>query len=1377
MFLSPRPIWGGGTANDADDSIILSTDGDNSNLIDVTTADDLKTKLADGISVVLKNNLTLTGSEPITITNKESQPTTLDLGGHTLTINEINSSNSNRLIVTDANVVIKNGTIVYNASGASKSGQSPIKLGSSVSNGLTHGGQNSSILTLSEVNIISQDYGVAVFAKANLTVNNSSIIAKTSAISTVGNPPNGGASSCDSVISINGGSYTSLDSAAIYFPGGDSLTVNGGTFTGKTGFDLRSGTTKITDATINVLGSQNEQKLQDNGEIDGDGPTPWGMGIAVFDKEIYGKVLNEYNVAEYGAIDVTVSSSTKIINAVYDLYVGDYKIISAEGDNLGKFDKSNLNQQFAACHTVTVKYADDSPYTAASESNNSPKVVDGDRVSDDAILSITMEVNRIFANGTAITISAGTDNDSKITYGNKTFIDNFDLSKYTIYGGAKNAAVDSSSITMAGGTVKYLYGGGLGSEATSATVDTASIEITGGTITATVYAGGNHYSTVDAATVNISGNAVCNDVMAGGANDSSAKDNTNKPTSANLVKNVTINVSGGTIGTKENYSGLYGGGMSYAHVENSTLNVSGGKINLLVAGGSNGVTDSSTINISGSTTINYLFSVNRGVIEDSTLNVEENFTGTIGIIALGALSDWDDDGKNISQFKGGSTDGAVIGSVTLNVKCAELNASDGKTQVFLGRGLYSNYGNSEFTCDDASYYQHYAYSAAGSLDGAKALETPVSANVTVSGNVNVIAYVGNTTNTYDPTTFVIGEGKEWTFENGAALEIPAGNNILATGTFTNNGTIEVSDEAGLATAAAIGGNIKLLNNITIENQTTFLILVDGTILDLNNKTISMSKTCDENKNSINRLLVNNGKVIIKNGTLNDTATTSDRSPVIVSAGSGKGGSGIPQLTLNNVIITSDCEYGVVVFEGKLIVNDSSITAKYSAISGNGTMSGSYVELNDGTYTSTDYAVIFFPSTTNLKVNGGKFIGPTGFDIRAGTVDINNAVINIKNVENDGVTGTSGPSNWKMGIAVIDHESYNYTGTGDSKTYLRISVTISKTNVNDADYGLYIGNLNRAENGSFQGSEGKFTQYHDISVIVNGKTVSSEASADKSVKDKDYFTSDVKYSSGGGSGTPITPPTPPVVPEEPIVPDDKGNAEIKVDEKKAEELVHEAVTSGSNSVTLVDKENIEGTVTSVTIPVSDLETISKQIENNENVNSVSIATSVGEVIIEKEVLNDIIENANAETIVVEVVDAKDQLNEEQKKTVGDNPVYDVNIRAGSEYIKSFNGKTITVSIPYELQPGEDPNNLVVYYLKDDGTVEKMKGTYKDGQVSFETDHLSKFVIAYEAQEPVTPDNPDKPAKEDNDNTIYYIVAAIVVILIIVALAYYFLKKKQ
>uniref|UniRef100_UPI0037DBFF9C hypothetical protein n=1 Tax=Candidatus Methanomassiliicoccus intestinalis TaxID=1406512 RepID=UPI0037DBFF9C len=92
---------------------------------------------------------------------------------------------------------------------------------------------------------------------------------------------------------------------------------------------------------------------------------------------------------------------------------------------------------------------------------------------------------------------------------------------------------------------------------------------------------------------------------------------------------------------------------------------------------------------------------------------------------------------------------------------------------------------------------------------------------------------------------------------------------------------------------------------------------------------------------------------------------------------------------------------------------------------------------------------------------------------------------------------------------------------------------------------------------------------------------------------------------------------------------------------------------------------------------------------------------------------------------------------------------------------------------------DQNNLIVYYLKDDGSIEKMNCSYKDNQVSFETNHLSKFIIVYEAQEPVTPDTPDTPeeqGKDKNDNLIYYAIAAIVVILIIIALAYYFMKKK-
>ena len=124
-------------------------------------------------------------------------------------------------------------------------------------------------------------------------------------------------------------------------------------------------------------------------------------------------------------------------------------------------------------------------------------------------------------------------------------------------------------------------------------------------------------------------------------------------------------------------------------------------------------------------------------------------------------------------------------------------------------------------------------------------------------------------------------------------------------------------------------------------------------------------------------------------------------------------------------------------------------------------------------------------------------------------------------------------------------------------------------------------------------------------------------------------------------------------------------------------------------------------------------------------------------------------------------------------MGDRPVYDITMLRGSEKVTSFNGKTITVSLPYELKENESPDNIVVYYVKDDGTIEKMDCIYKDGNVSFETNHLSYFAISYEEPEPI----PEEPAANDNDNTIYYAIAAVVILIVIAAAAYFIIKRRQ
>lgn len=249
------------------------------------------------------------------------------------------------------------------------------------------------------------------------------------------------------------------------------------------------------------------------------------------------------------------------------------------------------------------------------------------------------------------------------------------------------------------------------------------------------------------------------------------------------------------------------------------------------------------------------------------------------------------------------------------------------------------------------------------------------------------------------------------------------------------------------------------------------------------------------------------------------------------------------------------------------------------------------------------------------------------------------------------------------------------------------------------------------------------------------------------------------------------PDVPTTPEVPT-PDENGDVNIEIPKTDIDKIVDDAVSSGSSSVTITDVSDVEN-VSSVTISKNDLQNVLDKLESEDSISEAVVTLPEGSVSIGKEVLSSILETSGEESITIKVSDAKNELNEEQQKIVGDRPVYNVTMMSGSEKITSFDGKTITISIPYELKENEDPDNIVVYYVKDDGTIEKMNCTYKDGKVSFETDHLSYFAISYEVPEPV----PEEPAASNNDNTIYYVIAAVVVLLAIIAAAYFITKRKQ
>ncbi len=165
-----------------------------------------------------------------------------------------------------------------------------------------------------------------------------------------------------------------------------------------------------------------------------------------------------------------------------------------------------------------------------------------------ATVDIDTVKGEVFANGNDITIQAGTGGTGTfISTTAAVFIDgdeNTDVTGYTIYGGSKNASItDDTSITMTGGSVGTIYGGGLNGD-----TGETNITISGGKV-GTVYGGGHAAgSSKNAHTgernITIKGGSITGDVYAGGHAVSGFNDaapNADNSTSENIT------ISGGNI--------------------------------------------------------------------------------------------------------------------------------------------------------------------------------------------------------------------------------------------------------------------------------------------------------------------------------------------------------------------------------------------------------------------------------------------------------------------------------------------------------------------------------------------------------------------------------------------------------------------------------------------------------------------------------------------------------------------------------------------------------------------------------------------------------------------------------------------------------------
>ncbi|NLL95211.1 MAG: hypothetical protein GX224_05625 [Thermoplasmatales archaeon] len=115
--------------------------------------------------------------------------------------------------------------------------------------------------------------------------------------------------------------------------------------------------------------------------------------------------------------------------------------------------------------------------------------------------------------------------------------------------------------------------------------------------------------------------------------------------------------------------------------------------------------------------------------------------------------------------------------------------------------------------------------------------------------------------------------------------------------------------------------------------------------------------------------------------------------------------------------------------------------------------------------------------------------------------------------------------------------------------------------------------------------------------------------------------------------------------------------------------------------------------------------------------------------------------------------KSEISQDVAEMIGDFPVYSINVGQ----TKEFAGK-LTVSLRYTLKDGESAENVWIWYIKDDGTYERIPCVYDDGYATFETSHLSHYAVVVESP---------APAEEGGLDMTLIAVAAVAAVAVVVA----------
>ncbi|MBO5414348.1 MAG: hypothetical protein J6A17_01840 [Bacilli bacterium] len=305
------------------------------------------------------------------------------------------------------------------------------------------------------------------------------------------------------------------------------------------------------------------------------------------------------------------------------------------------------------------------------------------------------------ANGNAITVTADPDNaeGAIITWeGGSQKV----TKAVTIFGGAHNDATElaTTSITMNGGKVKNIFGGGLHKSG----VGTSNISINGGQVTGSIMGGGYHGFLTDADYTAELASLTASDA----------------PTSPVYVKEAYITVNGGNLDGVMIFGG--GGGYSRTDIANIEINNHTGTIAYLIGGGSNGYTGKAYVTLNEGS-VDVMQSVNRGSMDSTLLVVNGGEVENLYVVAE----------EDPLALVGVVTAASVVveGGLVTNLETGVSGGLDGSnnTNAVPTEGVYVTYNEDTVTNIDETTFPEDAVTETVTLtlvtfDGTETVEVP-----------------------------------------------------------------------------------------------------------------------------------------------------------------------------------------------------------------------------------------------------------------------------------------------------------------------------------------------------------------------------------------------------------------------------------------------------------------------------------------------------------------------------------------------------------------------------------------------------------------------------------------------------------------------------